>query len=144
MILANDSTSRALVSSVGRDRAAGVRTSLAARTRTPVDAAAACTAAELRFNGFGLEPTGRQSALVVDVAGCDEQEVREPIEISHRRRRDDLIGLRRKFHREPLGPAADRGEVKGRCRRRSTREHEGAQVPQGSFSRSISRSSLST
>src|SRR3990170_6752397 len=67
-------------------------------------------------------------SLVVGVAGRDEQEVRQPIDIAKSASADRLALPGGERHHEALGPARDgAGKMQEARGRRPARQHEGAQ-----------------
>src|SRR4029079_9483989 len=67
-------------------------------------------------------------ALVVGVAGRDEQKIREPVDVAERGRADPLRRPRGSRHHEPLAAPRDGArEVQETCRRRAAGKDEGSQ-----------------
>src|SRR6476646_10931979 len=67
-------------------------------------------------------------ALIVGIAGRDEQKIRKPVDVTECAAATRLLRRCRKRHYEPLGAARDRArKVQEACRLRSARKHEGAQ-----------------
>src|SRR6185503_7590695 len=67
-------------------------------------------------------------ALVVGVAGRDEQKIREPVDVTECGITDRLVRPRGKRHHEPLGAPRDGArEVEETCRRRAAGKDEGTQ-----------------